>query len=93
MTAQYFGMAYILAKRDADEYARLLEAAEKAIPVVIQIEAVTDDLRGKVYAALDDPNGDWCKAVLSWLNHKGPIILTRNQGEQILRHLQHDEPQ
>ena len=75
---QHLGLACVLAKRDVNEYARLLEAAEKAMPMVMQVASVGDDLHGQVYAALDDPNADWCKAVLSMLN-QGPIILTREK--------------
>jgi Skp family chaperone for outer membrane proteins len=78
INAQHLGLAYVLAERDAEEYARLLEAAGKAITTVIQPVADADVQRGQVYTALDDPNADWCKAVLSMLN-QGPIILTRDQ--------------
>lgn len=70
--AQHLGLAYVLAKRDAAEYARLLDAAEGVIPTVIQPAAEADVLHSQVYAALDDPNADWCQAVLSMLSH-GPI--------------------
>jgi hypothetical protein len=72
--AQHLGLAYVLAKRDSEEYARLLEAADEAITAVIQPLADADVERGQVYAALDDPNADWCKAVLSMLD-QGPTIL------------------
>jgi hypothetical protein len=36
IAAQGMAMAYVLAKRDAQEYARLLEAAEVAMKTVIQ---------------------------------------------------------
>ena len=70
--AQHLGLAYVLAKRDAAEYARLLDAAEGVIPTVIQPAAEADALHSQVYAALDNPNADWCQAVLSMLN-QGPI--------------------
>jgi len=76
--AQHLGLAYVLAKRDSEEYARLLEAADQAITTVIQPLADSDVKRGQVYAALDDPDADWCKAVLSMLD-QGPIILTRGR--------------
>jgi hypothetical protein len=66
----HLGLAYVLAKRDAAEYARLLDAAEGVIPTVIQPASEADALHNRVYAALDDPN--WCQAVLSMLN-QGPI--------------------
>ena len=91
VNAQYLGMTYVLVQRDANEYARLLEATEKANPTVIQIAAVGDEVHGQVYAALDDPNADWCKAVFSMLN-QGPIILTRDQTGQIMRLVRRDEP-
>jgi histidinol phosphatase-like PHP family hydrolase len=64
-------MAYVLAEEDSSEYARLLEAAEKAIATAIQPLAETE--HGPVYAALDDPNADWCKAVLAILDER-PIV-------------------
>ena len=76
--AQHLGLAYVLAKRDSEEYARLLEAADKAVTTVIQPLADSDVKRGQVYAALDDADADWCKAVLSMLD-QGPIILTRDK--------------
>src|SRR5437870_12074178 len=70
--AQHLGLAYVLAKRDAAEYAQLLDSAERVIPTVIQPAAEADVLHSQVYAALDNPSADWCKAVLSMLN-QGPI--------------------
>ena len=52
----------------------LPEAADKAITAVIQPLADADVERVQVYTALDDPNADWCKAVLSMLN-QGPTML------------------
>jgi hypothetical protein len=74
VAAQGLGMAHVLAEKDPDEYARLLKAAETAIPRVIQPLIDADLQRRQVYAALDDPTADWSKAVLSMLN-QGPIIL------------------
>lgn len=91
--AQYASLAYVLVRRDPNEYTQLLEAAEKATPKVTQILAVSDDLHRQVYEALDESNADWCKVVLCWLNRQGPIILTRDQGDQIMRLMQWNEPQ
>jgi hypothetical protein len=78
-------LAYVLAKRDRNEYARLLEAAEKMIPAVIQPLIDRDVQRSQMYAALDDANADWPKAVLSMLN-QDTIILSADQAmEDILR--------
>jgi len=77
--AQLLGMAYVLAKRDPDEYARLLEAADKAIAAVIQPIVDTDVQRMRVYAELDDPSANWCAALLDMLNNQGPITLTVDQ--------------
>jgi hypothetical protein len=49
--AQHLGLAYVLAKRDAAEYARLLDAVEEVIPTVIQPAAEADALRSQVYEA------------------------------------------
>jgi hypothetical protein len=76
IAAQGLGMAYVLTGKDPNEYALLLEAAETAIPTVIQPLIDGDSQRGQVYAALDDPNADWPKAVLSMLN-QGPITLSK----------------
>lgn len=71
INAQRLGMAYVLAEKDSSEYARLLEAAEEAITTVIQ--PLADVQHGLVYAALDDPNADWCQAVLAILDER-PIV-------------------
>ena len=57
--AQHLGLAYVLAERDSEEYARSLEAADKAITAVIQPLADSDVKRGQVYVALNDPDADW----------------------------------
>jgi len=71
-------MAYVLAKRDSQEYARLLEAAEVALKAVIQPINDADQDSSEVYAALDDPRADWSKAVLAMLN-RGVIVFTGEQ--------------
>jgi hypothetical protein len=86
ISSQGNALAYVLAKKDLNEYARLLEAAERAIPTVVQPLVDADPLRGQVHAALDDPNGDWPKAVMSMLN-RGPIILTGDQALDQIRRL------
>jgi hypothetical protein len=51
-------MADVLAKRDSQEYGRLLEAAEVASKTVIQPISDVDRESSAVYAALDDrPSG------------------------------------
>jgi hypothetical protein len=59
--SQSLGLAYVLAERDAAEYARLLNAAQAVIPTVIQPIANAHALRGLVYAALDDESGSGAK--------------------------------
>ena len=81
---QLIGLAYVLAKRDSHEYAQLLEAADKAIATVVQPVADNDVQRRQVYAALDDPNAEWCKAVMSMLS-QGPVTLTLCQAIDQLR--------
>jgi len=71
INAQRLGMAYVLAEKDSSEYARLLEASEVAIATVIQ--PLADAQHGPVYAALDDPSADWCKAVAAILDER-PIV-------------------
>ena len=64
-------IAYVLAKRDSQEFARLLEAAEVAMKTVIQPISDADGVSSAVYAALDDPCADWSKAVVAMLNQGG----------------------
>jgi hypothetical protein len=68
IAAQGMAMAYVLAKRDAQEYARLPEAAEAAMKTVIQPINDADHDWSAVYAALHDPQADWSKAVVATLN-------------------------
>jgi len=82
--AQLLGMAYVLARKNPDEYARLLEAADKAIAAVIQPMINTDVQRMQVYAALDDPSMNWCKPLLDMLN-QGAVTLTVDQAIDQLR--------
>jgi hypothetical protein len=72
VAVQALGMAYVLAKKDKEEYARLIEAAERVIPTVIQPLVDADSQRREVYAALDDPGADWCGALRGMLD-RGPI--------------------
>lgn len=71
INSQRLGMAYVLAETDADEYVRLCAAAEKAEEAVIK--PVASEQHSKVYAALDDPNADWPKAVFELLDTR-PIV-------------------
>jgi hypothetical protein len=68
IAAQGHAMAFVLAKRDSREYARLLDAAEVALKTVIQPISDADRDWSAVYAALDDPRADWSKAVVAMLN-------------------------
>ena len=78
IAAQAGAMTYVLAKRDSQEYARLLEAAEVALKTVIQPISDADRDWSAVYAALDDPGADWSKAVVAMLN-RGAIESTGEQ--------------
>ena len=74
MKAQSMALAYVLAERDPDGYAQLLQAAEKTSVALIQPIINADAKRSQVYSALDDPNADWSTALLSMLNQdQGPI--------------------
>jgi len=66
INAQRLSIAYVLAERDAGEYAKLLAIAEEAERAVILPQIGSQ--HGKVYAALDDPNADWPKAVIEFLD-------------------------
>jgi hypothetical protein len=68
IAAQGHAMAFVLAKRDSREYARLLDAAEVALKTVIQPISDADRDWSAVYAALDAPRADWSKAVVAMLN-------------------------
>jgi hypothetical protein len=83
IAAEGLAMAYVLAKRDRQEYARLLEAAEIAMKTVIQPVNDADHDSNALYAALDDPRADWSKAVVAMLN-RGAIVF---EGEQVLERL------
>jgi hypothetical protein len=85
--AQGDAMAYVLAKRDSQEYARLLEAAEVALKTVIQPISDTDGECRAVYAALDDPRADWSKAVAAMLN-RGAIEFTGEQAIERVKFVQ-----
>jgi hypothetical protein len=87
MAAQGDAMAYVLAKRDSQEYARLLEAAEVALRTVIQPISDADRDWSAVYAALDDPRADWSKAVVAMLN-QGPIEFTGEQAIERFKFMQ-----
>jgi len=75
IAAQGVAMAYVLAKKDKEEYARLLEAAEVALKTVIQPLGDADGGSNSVYAALDDPSADWSKVVAAMLG-RGAIEYT-----------------
>jgi hypothetical protein len=83
--AQYAGLAYVLAKKEPDEYTRLVEAAQRTTPKVAEILSAADDLHGEVYAALDAPQGDWCQAVSSWLSQHGPVELGQQSWDKVAR--------
>jgi hypothetical protein len=61
INAQRLSLAYVLAEQDSKEYARLLTKAEQAEKNVIRPKIGPE--QKMVYAALDDPNADWPKAV------------------------------
>src|SRR5215467_8418333 len=83
MSDQFLGLAYVLAKRDRHEYARLLEAAEIAAKTVIRPLRDADNERSQVYKALDDPDADWSEAVVAMFR-QGPIEFT---GDEAFRRL------
>jgi hypothetical protein len=87
IAAQGNAMAYVLAKIDPQEYARLLEAAEVAMKTVIQPISDADHDWSAVYAALDDPRADWSKAVVAMLN-QGVIEFTGEQAFERFKFMQ-----
>jgi hypothetical protein len=91
MDAQYASFLHVVAKKDREEYTRLLDTAERIIPKVTKVLAIGDTLHRQVYESLDDPNGDWCKTMLSWLTREGPIILNREQMFESMHLMESDE--
>ncbi len=87
IAAQGGAMAYVLAKRDSQEYARLLEAAEVALKTVILPMNDADKDSNAVYAALDDPHAEWSKAVVAMLN-QGAIEFTGEQAIERFKFMQ-----
>jgi hypothetical protein len=87
IAAQGSAMAYVLAKRNSREYARLLEAAEVALKTVIQPINDADGGSSAVYAALDDPSADWSKAMAAMLN-RGPLEFTDEQARERFKLMQ-----
>ena len=87
IAAQRDAMAYVLAKRDLKEYARLLKAAEVAMKTVIQPMNDADRELSAVYAALDDPGADWSKAVGEMLSG-GVIELTDDPAIERIKFMQ-----
>src|SRR5260370_41630276 len=87
IASQGLAMAYVLAKRDSQEYPRLLEAAEVALKTVVQPMNDADEGSGVVYTALDDPRADWSKAVVTMLN-RGAIEFTGEQAIERIKFMQ-----
>jgi len=87
IAAQGNAIAYVLAKRGSQEYARLLESAEVALKTVIQPMSEADQDGSAIYAALDDPKADWSKAVLAMLN-RGAIEFTGEQAIERFKFMQ-----
>jgi hypothetical protein len=85
-------MAFVLAKRYPQKYARLPEAAEVALQTMIQPIRDADAESDTVYAALDDPGADWSKAVVMMLN-RGPIEFTGEQALERFKIIQNLERQ
>jgi hypothetical protein len=80
-------IAYVLAKRDSQEFGRLLEAADVAIKTVIQPLSDADGVASAVHAALDDPRADWSKAVVAKLD-QGVIEFTGEQAIERFKFMQ-----
>ena len=87
IAAQAGAIAYVLAKKDSQEFARLLEAADVAMKTVIQPLSDADGGSSAVYAALDDPRADWSKAVAEMLSG-GVIELTGERAIERIKFIQ-----
>jgi hypothetical protein len=90
--AQHASLSHVLAKKDPQEYTRLLETAERINPMITQVLATISDSRRQAYAAIEDPNADWCNAVISWLDERGPITLSREQTYKVMGLMLSNEP-
>jgi len=75
IAGQGIAMAFVLAKRYPQKYARLREAAEVALQTMIQPIRDAGAESNIVCAALDDPGANWSKAVVTMLD-RGPIEFT-----------------
>ena len=80
-------IAYVLAKRDSQEYARLLKASEVALKTVIQPISDADREFSAVYEALDDPRADWSEAVVAMLS-RGAVELTGERAIERVKFVQ-----
>ncbi len=80
---QAAGLAYVLARKSRPEYELMLEAAEVAQKIVVGPLTTADTERNQIYQALDDPNADWSKAVMDFLQQDG-IVLTGDAAVQRL---------
>jgi len=72
---QRLGMACALAGMEPTEYAKFQEVAAQE---EVEVRKIIGEQHSAVYAALDDPNGDWCKAVLAVLDTR-PIVRSNSR--------------
>ena len=65
------GMAYVLAAENRQQYAKLLESAERASELVARPVIESDANLNRAYAALDASGANWCDAGASVLSSPG----------------------
>jgi hypothetical protein len=71
INAQRLSIAYVLAERSAEDYAKLLAIAEETERSLIGPKIAAE--HADAYAALDDPNVDWSRAIIEILDTRTRI--------------------
>src|SRR6202022_3173500 len=87
LAAQGGAVAYVLVKRDREEYGRIMDDAEVAMKTIIHPIRDYDRDFDAVYVALDDPGADWSKAVAAMLNG-GAIQFVGKEAMERLRFME-----
>jgi len=66
-SARSGGLAFVVARRNPREYERILESAKRAEDFIGKPMLAADPDFKTVYAALDDPESNWCDAIKAML--------------------------
>lgn len=84
-SARSGALAFVVARRNPQEYERILESAKRAEEFIGRPMMAMDSEFKSVYAALDDPQSNWCEAVKAMLK-PGPRVWS---GDEALAQMQH----